>query len=123
MPVERTWVCPPRARMGAITPEERTAVRARSPFSGRYDVAVNRESAAEQLAARAQAQAAPAPATPAGTAAPAEAPRSRLDEFLWGTTRRQGAIETAAKQATRTVASGLGRQILRGVLGGIFGKR
>ena len=123
MPVERTWVCPPRARMGAITPEERTAVRARSPFSGRYDVAVNRESAAEQLAARAQAQAAPAPATPAGTAAPAEAPRSRLDEFLWGTKRRQGAIETAAKQATRTVASGLGRQILRGVLGGIFGKR
>ena len=53
----------------------------------------------------------------------AEAPRSRLDEFLWGTKRRQGAIETAAKQATRTVASGIGRQILRGVLGGIFGKR
>ena len=132
MPVERAWICPPRSRMGAITPEERAAVRGRSPMSGKYDAAVNRESAAEMLVARAQAQAADAPPVqpPAsgnghGKAAGAgpEAPRSRLDEFLWGTKRRQGAIETAAKQATRTVASGIGRQILRGMLGGIFGKK
>jgi DNA helicase HerA-like ATPase len=132
MPVERTWICPPRSRMGAITPEERAAVRGRSPMSGKYDAAVNRESAAEMLTARAQAQAADAPpVVPSGPAnargkaagAEPEAPRSRLDEFLWGTKRRQGAIETAAKQATRTVASGIGRQILRGVLGGIFGKK
>jgi DNA helicase HerA-like ATPase len=131
MPVERAWICPPRSRMGAITPEERAAVRSRSPVSGKYDAPVNRESAAEKLAARANAQAADAPPVaapaPAGRgkapAAEPEAPRSRLDEFLWGTKRRQGAIETAAKQATRTVASGIGRQILRGVLGGIFGKK
>ena len=61
----------------------------------------------------------PAKATTAGKAQPE--PASKLDEFLWGTKRRQGAIEAAAKSATRTVASGLGRQILRGVLGGIFG--
>ena len=131
MPVERAWICPPRSRMGAITPEERAAVRSRSPVSGKYDAPVNRESAAEKLAARANAQAADAPPVaapaPAGRgkapAAEPEAPRSRLDEFLWGTKRRQGAIETAAKQATRTVASGIGRQILRGVLGGIFGTK
>ena len=131
MPVERAWICPPRSRMGAITPEERAAVRSRSPVSGKYDAPVNRESAAEKLAARANAQAADAPPVaapaPAGRgkapAAEPKAPRSRLDEFLWGTKRRQGAIETAAKQATRTVASGIGRQILRGVLGGIFGKK
>jgi DNA helicase HerA-like ATPase len=132
MPVERTWICPPRSRMGAITPEERAAVRGRSPMSGKYDAPVNRESAAEMLVARAQSQAAdappvqsPAPGNGRGkaTTAQPDAPRSRLDEFLWGTKRRQGAIETAAKQATRTVASGIGRQILRGVLGGIFGKK
>ena len=69
------------------------------------------------------------PAPKNGDAKPAPAPAeksepekpSKLDEFLWGTKRRQGAIETAAKSATRTVANGLGRQILRGILGGIFG--
>jgi len=46
-----------------------------------------------------------------------------LDEFLWGTKRRQGAVEAAAKSATRTVANGLGRQIVRGILGSLFGGR
>ena len=127
MPVERAFICPPRCRMGAITVEERAAVRSRSPVSGKYDVAVNRESAAEMLAARAAQKTADAPAVPDGRgtargAEPVPAPaQSRLNEFLWGNKRRQGAIETAAKSATRTVASGLGRQILRGVLGGMFG--
>ena len=31
MPVERTLMCPPRCRMGAITPEERAAVRGAQP--------------------------------------------------------------------------------------------
>ena len=31
MPVERTLICPPRSRMGAITAEERAAARARTP--------------------------------------------------------------------------------------------
>jgi len=42
-------------------------------------------------------------------------------DFLWGTKRRQGMIETFAKQVARTVRTRLGRQILRGLLGGIFG--
>ena len=40
---------------------------------------------------------------------------------MFGTNRRQGMVETMAKQAARTVGSQIGRQILRGVLGGIFG--
>lgn len=126
MPVERTLICPPRCRMGAITPEEREAVRRRSPVGGRYDTAVNRESAFELLARRAeQATAAEAPSAPRpGKAAPAsEAPRSKMDEFLWGTKRRQGAVEAAAKSATRTVATSLGRQLVRGLLGGLLGGR
>ncbi|MBM7093943.1 DUF853 family protein, partial [Streptomyces sp. S12] len=53
MPVERTLVAPPRCRMGAITEAERAQVRAGSPIGGKYDTAVNRESAAEMLAKRA----------------------------------------------------------------------
>ena len=52
MPVERTLMCPPRCRIGAVTPEERAAVRARSPVGGKYDSPVNRESAYEILSRR-----------------------------------------------------------------------
>jgi len=137
MPVERTLICPPRCRMGAITPEERAAVRSRSPVGTRYDTPVNRDSAYEMLARRAAA-AAPADAAPAeprsaprttrttarSTRTPAEPqakPRGRIGEMLWGTKRRQGMVETMAKQTARTVGSQIGRQILRGLLGGIFG--
>jgi len=130
MAVDRTLMCPPRCRMGSITAEERAAVRARSPIGPRYDTAVNRESAYEILTKRASAAAAPAaqpdssaPQTtgPAQTAQQPAKGGGVLGGFLWGTNRRQGMVETMAKQAARTVGSQVGRQILRGVLGGIFG--
>ena len=128
MPVERTLVCPPRCRMGAITAEERTAVRAQSPVGAKYDVPVNRESAYEILGRRNAASNVPAAARPtratnerpAPAVEPPTQPRGALDELLWGTKRRQGMVETMAKQAARSVGSQLGRQILRGVLGGIL---
>jgi DNA helicase HerA-like ATPase len=130
LPVERTVMAPPRCRMGAISPEERAAVRARSPIGGKYDTAVNRESAYEMLTKRAAGTGAAGPATPAppapASASPVSAPptaeaSSPISDFLWGTKRRQGMVETMAKQAARTVGSQVGRQILRGVLGGILG--
>jgi DNA helicase HerA-like ATPase len=132
MPVERALIAPPRSRIGALTPEERVTIRARSPHGTKYDVAVNRESAYEILS---QAMKQPADATRVAsgappTSAPAPAPSTAkpegggaVSEFLWGTKRRQGMVETMAKQAARTVGSQLGRQILRGVLGGIMGGR
>ena len=124
MPVERTLICPPRCRMGAITAEERAAVRGRSPVGAKYDTAVNRESAYEILSKRAAeiAQSAPAPSAGAGRQPAPQAPASNpLGDILWGTGRRQGMAEAMAKSAARAVGSELGRQILRGVLGGIFG--
>ena len=53
MPVERTLICPPRSRIGAITPEERAEVRALSSVGSKYDSLVNRESAYEILNRRA----------------------------------------------------------------------
>ena len=129
MPVERTLIAPPRCRMGAITPEERAAVRARSPVGAKYDTRVNRESAYEILSRRAGSQPgrpAPAPTESRQAEAPQQAPSSApgggaLGEILWGTKRRQGMVEALAKQAARTVGSEVGRRILRGVLGGILG--
>jgi DNA helicase HerA-like ATPase len=121
MPVERTLISPPRCRMGAITAEERTAVRERSPVGVKYDAPVNRESAYEILSRRTlERQAGEQDTHDAGTEKPSER-GTLIGDLLWGTKRRQGLVETIAKQAARTVGSQLGRQILRGVLGGILG--
>ena len=127
MPVERTIICPPRCRMGAITPDERATIRARSPIGMKYDSPVNRESAYEILNRRAMEKVVvqEAPKQPkqrqAEVQKPADQGRGVLGDLLWGTKRRQGMVESMAKQAARTVGSQLGRQILRGVLGGILG--
>lgn len=131
MPVQRTLICPPRCRLGALTDEERAAVRARSPVGAKYDTPVNRESAYEILSRRAAGAAAEPAATgpreaPAGAPEPAGAGRpGQADpawrELLFGGRRRQGLVEAMAKQAARAVGAQIGRQILRGVLGGILG--
>jgi Predicted ATPase len=144
-PVQQTRIAPPRCRMGAITESERMKVRAGSPVGTRYDNAVNRESAAEILAARVQAAAQDAPAAGKDTAEGGFG--QKINEFLFGTRRRQGVVESVAKQTTRNVGGSIGRsvgssigesiggktgrkyggqignQIVRGILGGIFGRR
>ena len=47
----------------------------------------------------------------------------RINDWMWGTKRRQGAVETMTKQVARTVGSQVGRRIVRGLLGGLFGGR
>ncbi len=129
-PVEQTLIAPPRCRMGAINDAERAQVRAGSPVGARYDQAVDRESAAEKLAARAQAatDAAQAPpargngdATPRGGRAQPQQEEGGIgkavSDVLFGNGRRQGVIEASSKQAARTITN----QIVRGILGGIFG--
>ncbi len=50
--VERATILPPQSFMGAISPEERAEVIARSPLRGVYDEAVNSDSAYEKLSAK-----------------------------------------------------------------------
>ena len=65
--VDRTKICPPASRIGTVTPEERAATLAASPVAGKYDAAVDRESAYERLNGRAGHAAAPAAAESAAT--------------------------------------------------------
>ena len=127
--VERTLIAPPRCRMGAITLDERMAVRAQSPLSGKYDTAMNRESAYELLSQRHSASA-PSGEPPQGPFREPHGSRDRpasptaggrISDVVFGTRRRQGMVETMAKQAARTVGSRVGREIVRGILGGILG--
>jgi DNA helicase HerA-like ATPase len=122
-PVERVLVTTPTCRIGPITDDERATIRSRSPVGPKYDTPVDRESAAEMLARRADDKAADNPQQAAQQEADKAPQSSAWHDAIFGTKRRQGMIETLAKQTVRTVGSQLGRQILRGVLGGIFGGR
>lgn len=123
LPVEKTIICPPRCRMGTITPDERAAIRMRSPIGMKYDKPLDRESAYEILNRRAleKIEMPETRGKEVKADKPAEKGQGMLGNILWGTGRRQGMVETMAKQAVRTVGSQLGRQIVRGILGGIFG--
>ncbi|KQO36928.1 ATP-binding protein [Acidovorax sp. Leaf84] len=136
---ERVFVLPPGSQLGPITPQQRQALMANSLVAGVYETTVDRESAYEKLKGRADsAPAAPAgtPAartgggTPVGTAGGGAQPQesSFLNDLLFGTTgprggRKDGLVQTMAKSAVRTVGTSVGKEILRGVLGGIFGSK
>ena len=134
---ERVYVLPPASQLGPITPPQRQALIANSLVAGVYEKAVDRESAYEKLKGRAES----APGVPpvaagskggmAGTA-PAEGASGGLmgglNDILFGSTgprggRRDGLVQTMAKSAVRTVGTSVGKEILRGVLGGIFGAK
>jgi DNA helicase HerA-like ATPase len=122
LPVERALISSPGCRIGTVTDSERAAVRARSPVGAKYDTAVDRESAFEKLAARAQenppaADAASAKPGKSGAAAGTGGWMDMAKDMVFGTNRRQGMIETMAKSVVRNAGSQLGRTILRGVLG------
>ena len=104
--VERCMIRPPSARLGTITPEERKAVIANSPLKGKYEQAIDSESAYEVLQQR-HGGAAPAetgPSAPAPTAGPAP-------------TMPGGGVE--APQGGGGIGGMLGG--IGGMLGGIFG--
>lgn len=103
--VDRTLLSPPASHMGAITPGERRLIINTSPLAGRYDNAVDRESAHELLRKRAEKA---ARQVEAATSAPTK-PRSR----------RQSVGEAFIKSLARTIGNQIGRQLMRGVLGSL----
>lgn len=117
MPVERAIICPPRCRMGAITDAERKAVLAQSLLGAKYDQEINRESAHEKLSERAQ-EAASSDRSTDKTDKPEKDAKNEpgfLQEILFGNGRRQGVIEQEAKYQAR--------KFMRGILGGLMGKK
>ena len=123
---ERVYVLAPGSQIGPITPQQRQVLVAGSLVAGVYEKMVDRESAYEKLQARAGA---PAAGTAVG-GAPAQGTDGGLlgglNDVLFGTTGPRGAkhdglVQTMAKTAARTVGSSLGKEILRGVMGSLFG--
>ncbi|MDX2217685.1 MAG: helicase HerA-like domain-containing protein [Burkholderiales bacterium] len=126
----RAYVFPPGSQIGPITPQQRQALLANSLVAGVYEKAVDRESAYEKLKVRAEAQPPAAGQPGAATGATKESGgfMGGLNDLLFGTTgprggKQDGLVQTAAKSAVRTMGTTIGREILRGVLGSITGKR
>ena len=115
--VQKTMIRPPNSRMGPALPAERAALMGQSPVRGLYDTALDRESAFEVLQkARAAATAAEAKAMEPE----AEDEPERRAPAARGSSR-QGMGETFAKSMLRTIGSQVGRELIRGVLGGLLG--
>ncbi len=114
--VERCLVCPPRSRIGPASDEERAAVRQHSPVGTRYDQAVDRESAHEILARRAETAAAEATA-----AQEKAAEKKKRSSGSRKASSRQSYGEAAAKSVIRSISSTLGRTLGRELLRGILG--
>lgn len=137
--VERALIRPPSARIGPVTPDERKAIIGASPFKGKYDTAIDAESAFEMLQKRV-----------AGTAAPADGSGGGLlgtiggiAASIFGTNVSRGRLSTGqliARNITRSVTNkvvggiaadlgkdvagsiggSIGRSIVRGALGGLL---
>jgi DNA helicase HerA-like ATPase len=138
--VERCIIRPPSARLGPITPEERKALIAGSPVKGKYDQAIDSESAYEVLQQRMRSGAADGPlAPPHSPGEPEEAPPSGglgavlggLSDMLggiFGTSRPRGKRlstgQVVAREVTRSVSNRVAGQIAADIgksLGGKMG--
>jgi len=117
--VERVLIRPPESRIGPMDESERQEQISRSPFKGRYDQAVDRESAYEMLIERAERSAAREAEIEAEEARIAAAEKASKSSGR-KSSRRQSTSEAFMKSAARAIGSQLGRRVIRGVLGSLF---
>ncbi|WP_104017325.1 helicase HerA-like domain-containing protein [Roseovarius nitratireducens] len=128
--VERTLIRPPATRLGPCDAGTRRDVIAASPVAGKYEAALDRRSAFEILAARAEAAAKSAEEAETAEAEAEEearefrAARRYSGSARAGRTRRGAATESLGGAIASAVVKELrgttGRRIVRGILGGLF---
>ena len=141
--VERIMIRPPSARIGPITPEERKAIMDASPVKGKYDAAIDAESAYEILQKRVAGTAAPAGGSDGGAGGGILGQIGSIVGTIFGTNVSRGRMSTGqiiARSVTRSVTNkvvggavadlgkslggsiggSVGRALVRGALGGLL---
>jgi len=113
-PVERVLIKPPESQIGSISAEQRVEFINRSPFKGKYEQLIDRESAYEILKQRAEQ---------AAVQAEQEAEEKTQQKQAKRSSNRQSVGEAMLKSVARSIGSQLGRQIIRGILGSLGLKR
>ena len=130
--VQRTLIRPPASQLGPIDPSTRAALMAASDMAGKYTVTLDRESAAEILAQRADVA-----AQQAAQAEAAEDDATQKDREFKQARRYDGGSTTPRSTSRRSskpegfggslaaivikeLKGTTGRRIVRGILGGFF---
>jgi DNA helicase HerA-like ATPase len=107
--VQRTKVKPPRSRLGPITEKERAIIQSISPFDGKYDTKIDRDSAEEMIALKS----ADAAATAVEVAQKGEEEvgrRSRTTPSIWEKAGKAALGAAAASAATVAAGAITGRR-------------
>jgi DNA helicase HerA-like ATPase len=129
--VERAFILPPASRIGPVSDAERAEIIKSSVIYGRYEQAVDRESAYEVIKSRIASRQNAGNETLQRRESPARTGSGNdvmglLSDMLLGKTgprggHHPGVLDSMAKSVARSIGSQAGREIFRGVLGGIFG--
>ena len=110
-PTEKSYIIPPESQIGAITDSERNSIINSSIQKGKFDQAIDRESAFEKLKNKTFNKL----TLQENIEAPAKN-NSRSNSLIGSLAK------SAARSAATHIGNSLGRQILRGILGSILGK-
>ena len=107
--VQRTLIKPPRSRLGPLSDKERAIVNGASPYLGKYDETIDRESAEEILLTKAEDAAATAEEVEAQGEQEVRK-RSRKSTSIWGKALKRAAAAAAGSGASIAAASISGRK-------------
>jgi len=129
---ERTLIRPPSSQLGPLDAAARAAVLAASPLAGKYDQALDRDSAAEMLARRAAAAAREAAEAESREEAAAQAESDYRSGRRYSGTRvgqrssrsrrtsPDSLGEALGEALIKELSGTTGKRIVRGILGGLF---
>ena len=107
--VQRTLIKPPRSRLGPLSDKERAIIQSISPFGGKYDIRVDRESAEEVLAQKV-ADAAETADEVAEKGTEEVARRERKHTSIWGKALKRATAAATGSGASIAAASITGRK-------------
>jgi DNA helicase HerA-like ATPase len=110
--VQRTMIKPPQGQIGPITPQQRQQLMQNSLVAGVYEKMLDRESAHEILAERAEKM------QQAALAEQTEAAKETVKPTR--KSNRESVFEAFAKSAMRSVGSQIGRRLVRGIFGSLL---
>ncbi|HMF13637.1 MAG TPA: helicase HerA-like domain-containing protein, partial [Gemmataceae bacterium] len=119
-PVQRALIVPPTGQVGPITPAQRQQIVTSSTVYGHYEKFIDRESAYEILKQR-SAQPAPQPRSMEEKQEEFARKRARQPTSKPKPSQTGQVIDAFAKSAARSVGSSFGRELIRGILGSLFG--
>ncbi|RJY09410.1 helicase HerA-like domain-containing protein [Aurantiacibacter aquimixticola] len=107
--VQRTLIKPPRSRLGPVSAKERAIIQSVSPYEGKYDEAVDRESAEEVLAKKTEDAAETAQEVEA-KGRDEVAKRERKSTSLWEKSGKAAVRAAAGSLTSIAVAAALGKK-------------